>query len=100
MGFGRYERAVRRAEAAFYIPATCTLDSPNVHGTGVTDVSDVRTPVGRPKRRRLPKQPKPHPNMKPTTLRGIINDPIFLQRGLGVVLWSALILVLITNSSM
>ncbi|MFT5735358.1 MAG: hypothetical protein ACJA2W_000312 [Planctomycetota bacterium] len=36
--------------------------------------------------------------MRTTTIRSILNDPVFLQRGLGVLLWSALILVLLTGS--
>ena len=36
--------------------------------------------------------------MRPSTIRSIINDPVFLERSLGAFLWSALILVLLTNS--
>ncbi|QDV05342.1 hypothetical protein Poly30_08390 [Planctomycetes bacterium Poly30] len=36
--------------------------------------------------------------MRSSTIRNILNDPVVLQRGLGVVLWAALILVLLTNA--
>ncbi len=36
--------------------------------------------------------------MRPSTIRSILNDPVFLQRGLGVLLWTALLLVLWNGS--
>lgn len=36
--------------------------------------------------------------MRTTSFRNTINDPVFLERGLGVVLWATLIVVLVNGS--